>query len=475
MCVCVCVCAAAGVVVYAGVLCHCERAAPRAHTGDRGQQSTLPPPPPSDALATPTPSSEGGRASPQTAPAVLVSTRSQQGRQTSDLEANSGAMAAAAAAAATPLSAIGSASPSADPPPITPASSPADFSLRVQHDQQNSPHTARTALTGGGRVLILSEEEHRAIVAAHAAAVSDSPGAPLPDASSCASPRLYPHGLHNPQCALVLLKTSSSLHSNYEQTAKLKFELVIHEKLFAADQAAEQKERETRPAQANTPHCSIFPRMRHLPDSRVALVLSDPYGTTLAQLMKTNAASFAALASPASAHTPMSLPSSGTNAAPQRSTSNASLPTPTAPAAPASLTVTSIESALRITLAITSKLSRMHAASLIHSALNPATLVINPTTGELQFLDLTGVSVLLKNRAEPDLNIHSHTLSSWMYLGQGEGHSGPRDEHSLRCRSILTFAVCSVCVQLPSNLARPIVLSTREAICMPQAASRISC
>ena len=103
---------------------------------------------------------------------------------------------------------------------------------------------------------ILSEEERNAILAAHAAGAGASdPGA-----------RIQPHGAASPHCQLVLLKTSTTPHSNYEQIAKLKYELVIQVKLHAADEAA-QRAAPSQPS-VRTP-LAIFPRLRHLPDSRV--------------------------------------------------------------------------------------------------------------------------------------------------------------------------------------------------------------
>jgi len=162
---------------------------------------------------------------------------------------------------------------------------------RVSADQAIArcrSHPSRWCVTphGAGRASILSEEDRSAILAAHAAgAGAGDPGA-----------RIQPHGAASPHCQLVLLKTSTTPHSNYEQIAKLKYELVIQEKLFAADEAAQraatsagpmqqqQQQQQQQPSQPSQPAGSaraplpIFPRLRRLPDSRVALMIADPVG-----------------------------------------------------------------------------------------------------------------------------------------------------------------------------------------------------
>ena len=139
---------------------------------------------------------------------------------------------------------------------------PAESSPVESSPPSSSGDSVLGAPHGAGRVSILSEEERNAILAAHAAGAGASdPGA-----------RIQPHGAASPHCQLVLLKTSTTPHSNYEQIAKLKYELVIQEKFYAADEAA-QRAATSLPLQQSQPSVRtplpIFPSLRHLPDSRV--------------------------------------------------------------------------------------------------------------------------------------------------------------------------------------------------------------
>jgi serine/threonine protein kinase len=303
---------------------------------------------------------------------------------------------------------------------------------------------------------------------------------------------------------LVLVKTSATLHSNYEQTARLKYELVMHEKLYAADVAAEEEELQQQQQQQQAPSSSgndgpswsppahaqtnqrvgprtvrpqVYPRLRQLSDSRVALVLADPGGATLQHLMRSQPAaanssgtptplptlgsasvasasgstsgasgSVTSTSSVASALGPQqpqpqllansATPTSGRTAAQQQSQQHQGGMLPLGSMLPhlgsgspqsssggggvslggPLMTVSSVDSALRITMSLASKLGRMHGASLIHRALHPSTLLLNPRSLEMQFLDLSSASSLLKNRAEPDLNIHAMSCQAWLYL-----------------------------------------------------------
>lgn len=86
--------------------------------------------------------------------------------------------------------------------------------------QQKEP----SASAAGGHILLLSDERSASLLAQ------------LTHERSCGDvgATLDGHGRH---CTLVLVKTCGSLHANYEQTAKLKFELAIHSKLQAATDA----------------------------------------------------------------------------------------------------------------------------------------------------------------------------------------------------------------------------------------------
>lgn len=76
------------------------------------------------------------------------------------------------------------------------------------------------------------------------------------------------------------------------------------------------------------------------------------------------------------------------------------------------VTLASAESALQWTLCVALQLSRLHAQGLIHKALNPSNVMLNPLTGAVQWADLTGASVLATDRASADYNSHLHPPSA---------------------------------------------------------------
>jgi hypothetical protein len=93
---------------------------------------------------------------------------------------------------------------------------------------------------------------------------------------------------------------------------------------------------------------------------------------------------------------------------------------------PHSPTLTSIRAALEATLAIALELQKLHSRGLVHKKLDPASILITPpsssasnicSNGDLrvQFLDLSFASSLLKDRAEPDLNLSLHSAKLWLY------------------------------------------------------------
>ena len=162
----------------------------------------------------------------------------------------------------------------------------------------------------------------------------------------------------------------------------------------------------------------VTPHLRQLSDSRTALVMSDSGGLTLQQLVHANLLqqlppapqqspplhspdSVSSVSSQQSLSFPLSAPKSFTN------TSGSAL-----------VSVTSVAAALRATLCLARPLLLLHRHSFVHKALHPSTLALNPLTGEVQFLDLSSASLLVKNKTEPEaagLHIHLQQVSEWVY------------------------------------------------------------
>ncbi len=214
-------------------------------------------------------------------------------------------------------------------------------------------------------------------------------------------------------CQWVLAKSSVALHANYESSNRLKYELALHERVAALPLAAAEQELgvAARPGSvadiesdkkggSNNP--TVQPHMRYLRDGRLALILGDTLGLTLRECMQRQAA---ILLAPGKARAVVG--------AKVMSSHSGKL---ARPPIIASLSVFTVQTAVSMTLVIALKLHRLHAMSLVHKALHPDTIQLNTESRDVRFLDLTASSLLLKNKADSDMNIKLQLASSWLYL-----------------------------------------------------------
>ena len=98
------------------------------------------------------------------------------------------------------------------------------------------------------------------------------------------------------------------------------------------------------------------------------------------------------------------------------------------------LTMVRVRSALRATLAVATELMRLHGRGIVHRALSPSSILLEPVSGRVQFLDLSAASPLLKERVESDLNLSLHSTSSWLFASPEQSGKANR---AVDCRSDL--------------------------------------
>lgn len=236
-----------------------------------------------------------------------------------------------------------------------------------------------------------------------------------------------PTAVHPPHaCTFVLVKTSVLLHANYENIAKLKYELALHERIDAmSSEAAEiavglADEKPQGQSSAATPSgAAVQPHLRYLQDGRLALIVSDPFGVTIRQVMAQQQAILTPKPSKvlaAAGHSESSRSRGGASALSR------------AHATPV-FTLASIQTALETTLVLVLKLHRLHAMSLVHKSLHPDSIILNVDSRQTRFLDLTSASLLLKNKAE---------------VGRADGRTDEAHEPPARITVVLTLA-CRVC------------------------------
>jgi serine/threonine protein kinase len=58
---------------------------------------------------------------------------------------------------------------------------------------------------------------------------------------------------------------------------------------------------------------------------------------------------------------------------------------------------------------------RLHSCGIVHKSLSPLSILLEPASGRVSFLELSSASLLVKDRAESDLNPALHSTSSWRY------------------------------------------------------------
>ena len=258
-------------------------------------------------------------------------------------------------------------------------------------------------------------------------------------------------------CSLVLVKTSTFLYANYEQTAKLKYELALHSKLQAAIDRAKQQQGNTKGKpdetvlQANDSSASasehallaatlpqvvdrpqlqvchangIRPHLRALADSRLALILPDLGGVLLRTLILEQSAQ------------PSLRPAGG------------------------DMTSPTIRPACRRGLRFRQRASH-HACTAADAvpgraavgatccgpgaqSLHPGNVTVNVQSGAAQWLDLTAASLLATDRASADYNYHLHPPEVWQ-VRKGRTHEGRHARGTSQVSMLLTCVCCAVC------------------------------
>jgi serine/threonine protein kinase len=150
-----------------------------------------------------------------------------------------------------------------------------------------------------------------------------------------------------------------------------------------------------------SPHCRL------LPDSRLALVLSDALGTPLQSAQGT--LSFM----------PLLMSMEGSTPAPSIHHQSSRAATP-------SERVRSMISWLRMSAALVDALQHLHAKGVVHRALHPSSVAYNNATYTVQFLDLYHSTRLAKSRAESTLRVNVHDLQLWSFMAPEQSGKSTR-------------------------------------------------
>jgi serine/threonine protein kinase len=253
-----------------------------------------------------------------------------------------------------------------------------------------------------GGIYLLTEAEAAAVVSDNLEqdwVVGGPLEPPSPSASTVALSR-WP-------CRFVLVKTSILLHATYESLAMLKYELAIHERIASVVMPSFshgfQELKTLRPVLGRPP---LQAHLRTLTDGRSALVMQDDRAPTLQQSIYRLSSTMKgqSVANPATAAATALI---------------RAVPVPNALRPDVHVqqvfSLVNLQRVLMILSSVAMKLHRMHSVSLVHKALHPSTILVHPT-GEVRFINLTATNVLLKDKAQPDMNWNTHTASAWMYM-----------------------------------------------------------
>ena len=274
-------------------------------------------------------------------------------------------------------------------------------------------------LLSNATLLLLSEE---------LPALSSNPSADSSVPSHCAD------------CRRVVVLTLPSRHANPEQQARLRYQHIMHEKVWVAENAALRSGFDSssalgRPAVPRADGSGIdastlpAPFLRVQPDGRLALIVADFGGELLERSIVPPARFSSGAAAAADGRTllvPIPSSSSVSSASLSRTSRQLEVPTPqplhrqtfvTRQPPATSVTIDSLQRSLRVGLALATKLHTLHTHSLLHLSLHPATLLYHSGSGALQLLDLGSASVSRTERADSDAILHrSEAASRWLYL-----------------------------------------------------------
>jgi len=287
------------------------------------------------------------------------------------------------------------------------------------------PMPALTRATSDGGLATATSASASASYAAAAASSASSPRTAPPIAAA-------PPDGHSSSCVPVLVKTYDSARTPQPALGALQFEVLIRQKLTdVANSVAVPSGRsavEGAPfgqaaASASLPSAApvsvpaVQPHLRKLADQRIALILPDPGGQPLLQFFARaeESCSASTVSRPSSIAT-RQLKSTTSAAAPlpRSATWRPTLAARTSPHA--ALTQEHMIAALQAAVAVAVRLQYLHSCGMIHKALQPQSILFNPTTQSVHFLDLSSASLLVTERAEPDLNVSLYSLQAWSYL-----------------------------------------------------------
>jgi histidine kinase len=79
------------------------------------------------------------------------------------------------------------------------------------------------------------------------------------------------------------------------------------------------------------------------------------------------------------------------------------------------LSISSVRQGMRIILAVTEEVRRLHACGIVHRALEPSSILYNQHSGRVQFLRLSEASLVSKQRASVDSSSLLEFKSLWLY------------------------------------------------------------
>lgn len=171
---------------------------------------------------------------------------------------------------------------------------------------------------------------------------------------------------HIAACCTVLVKTHSTLQPSGEELARLRYGLLMHERLFAVS------------AVNSGLSPALTPRQHRLTDGRIALLMQDCGGSSLRQLIAARTVEF------------------------QQNNGTPTLPL--------------LTSALSWIIAIAKKLRELHNLRVVFKSLHPASMILNPVSGEVTLVGLSGSSYLVRDKVEPDMSLSGRSPFMWRYL-----------------------------------------------------------
>jgi len=153
----------------------------------------------------------------------------------------------------------------------------------------------------------------------------------------------------------------------------------------------------------------VRPHLREFSDFCLALVLPDWGGVPLLDLIT----SLHADAQPPSVAS-TSLPV-GVRTLPSLSRSISRGVGARTPTATSKMTMHSVHTSLQAVRAVAMELHQLHACGLAHKSLHPSSILYDAPSGRAQFVDLSQASLLIKDRADGEMNLSLDSIERWIY------------------------------------------------------------